>query len=239
MTTHLAKKQVWPTKTDPVEVLEWATLTFDAEIALSTSLGPQTLVVIDMLAQLGRRIPVFVLDTGVLFPETYALLETVESRYDISIERVAPPITIEEQADLHGPDLWARQPDRCCDIRKVEPLNAHLEGYEAWITGIRRDQSSTRADTATIEWDEAHRLIKINPLAWWTRFDVWAYALKHNVPLNPLLNRGYRSVGCKHCTHRVRHDHNPTDERAGRWSGTEKTECGIHYPTLLKSQENL
>jgi phosphoadenosine phosphosulfate reductase len=237
MKTNLATIQSWPNKTDPIEVLEWATLTFEGEIALSTSLGPQTLVIIDMLAQLGTEIPVFVLDTGVLFPQTYELWKHVESRYGIQIERVEAPLTLVDQAAAHGAELWAKNPDLCCKIRKVEPLNAHLEGYEAWITGLRRDQSSSRAATSSIEWDEAHGLIKVNPLAWWSRWDVWAYALAHDVPFNPLLNQGYRSIGCTHCSHRVRHDHNPSDERAGRWSGTEKTECGIHFPNHLNSKE--
>ena len=236
MTTQLAKKTpVWPAKTDPIEVLDWAILTFDQQIALSSSLGPQTLVIIDMVAQLGRQIPTFILDTGVLFPETYALLERVRARYGIEITQLKPKLSIEAQAASHGPELWMHQPDQCCEIRKVAPLNTHLEGYEAWITGIRRDQSSTRSETTTIEWDEAHGLIKVNPLAWWSPFHIWAYALKHDVPMNPLLNQGYRSVGCMHCTHRVAKDHDPSDERAGRWRGTEKTECGIHYPTLLKT----
>ncbi len=236
MKSNLAKTQSWPAKTDPVEVLDWATKAYEGQIALSTSLGPQTLVIIDMLAKLGRKIPVFVLDTGVLFPQTIALWRQVEDRYGIEIEGVRPALSLEDQALALAPELWNRDPDQCCSIRKVAPLEARLEGLGAWITGLRRGQSTARVDTATVEWDHGHGLVKVNPLAWWSRFDVWAYAAQHSVPLNPLLNEGYRSIGCLHCTHRVRHDQDPGDERAGRWSGTEKTECGIHFPTLLKTQ---
>lgn len=214
-----------PRSPDPQEILAWATDQFAGRIALSTSLGPQTLVVLDLLHRMQRPVPVFVLDTGLLFPETYAQIEAVEHRYGVRIEAVQSPLTVEDQAARDGEQLWATDPDRCCALRKVRPLRRRLQGLEAWITGLRRDPaSSTRRDISAVGWDPVNGLVKVNPLWAWTRRQVLDYADQRRLPTNPLLDRGYRSIGCVPCTA-------PTcgDERSGRWAGTDKTECGLHW----------
>ena len=211
---------------DPWKVLSWATDRFP-RITLATSLGPQSIVVLHILEQLGRSVPAFLLDTGLLFDETLAFAREVEHRFGISIERVTPSLTVDEQVEKHGAALWHLRPDQCCHIRKVQPLQRHLAGADAWIAGLRRDQSASRAEVATVAWDDAHGLVKVNPLAFWSRDAVWRWIAKHNLPLHPLLRGGtYTSVGCRPCT---RPHSDPQDERAGRWAFDEsKTECGIH-----------
>ena len=223
-----------PQTDDPVVLLEWATTQFADSIALSTSLGPQTLVLIDMLHKLGRSVPVFCIDTGLLFEETYALWREVEAHYGIRIEGVSSRLTIEDQAARDGDRLWANAPDRCCAIRKVHPLRRRLLGMGAWITGLRRDPASaTRHAVDGVEWDPVNGLFKINPLWAWSSETVHAYAESHSIPLNPLLSQGYRSIGCTHCTA----PSSGTDERSGRWSGNQKTECGLHWATPQASKE--
>ena len=209
-------------------LLEWATTQFEGAIALSTSLGPQTLVLIDMLHRLQRSIPVFCIDTGLLFEETYALWREVEAHYGIRIEGVSSRLTIEDQAARDGDRLWATAPDRCCTLRKVPPLRRRLLSLGAWITGLRRDPTSpTRQAVSGVEWDPANGLFKVNPLWAWSSAEVHAYAETNRIPLNPLLSQGYRSIGCTHCTAPT----SGTDERSGRWMGTAKTECGLHWAT--------
>ncbi len=239
MQNNLARQRrssEWIASKNPLEIIEWALDAHVGRIALSTSLGPQTLVILDMVSKLGRKVPVFVLDTGFLFPETQRLWADVARRYGIDIQAVRPMLTVPRQAQVHGEALWKSAPDRCCHLRKVVPLAGHLAGYDAWMTGLRRDQSATRSATESVEWDDGHGLVKVNPLAWWTRQDVQDYARDNDLKLNPLLSQGFRSIGCTHCTHRVDAAHDPSDERAGRWSGSEKTECGIHPPSV---QQNL
>lgn len=214
--------------TDPEDVLLSVCDLFGDRIALATSLGPQTLVILDMLHRLGRSVPVFFLDTDLLFPETYALRIRLQQRYGLDVRPVRPARSLAEQARDEGPALWERDPDRCCALRKVDPLRGALAGLDAWITGLRRDQGPTRASVQTVAWDEAHGLVKVAPLAHWTRDDVDRYLAAHDVPYNPLLDQGYRSVGCAPCTRAVRPGDDPGDERAGRWSASGKTECGIH-----------
>jgi phosphoadenosine phosphosulfate reductase len=177
-----------------------------------------------MVARLGRSTPVIFLDTDLLFPATYALAEAAARRYGIVIERRHPAISLAEQAQQAGPRLYERDPDRCCGIRKVAPLAEALAPYDAWISGIRRDQSATRKTAALLEWSSRYSLLKISPLAFWSEREVWAYIFAHNIPYNPLLDGDYPSVGCIPCT-RPAHG---ADMRAGRWTGFAKTECGIH-----------
>lgn len=141
------------------------------------------------------------------------------------IIRVEPVVSLDEQAAAYGPALWSREPDRCCALRKVEPLRRFLQGYRAWITGLRRQQSPTRAGTRPVEWDQRFGLVKVNPLFRWSRDEVWRYIRDHDVPYNPLHDRGYPSIGCWPCTTPVAPGE---DERAGRWRGFHKTECGLH-----------
>jgi phosphoadenosine phosphosulfate reductase len=207
-------------------VLTWAVTAFAPRLVVSCSFGgPTGMVIVDMLMKIDRSIPVAYLDTGLLFPETYELVESIARRYGITPLAVRPKLTVEEQGAEHGQALWEREPQRCCAMRKVEPQRAFLRDYDAWITGIRRDQGSTRKATPTVQWDKAFDLVKINPLAAWDERAVWRYIAEHDVPYNPLLERGYASIGCMPCTRPVSAGE---DARAGRWSGFDKTECGLH-----------
>jgi phosphoadenosine phosphosulfate reductase len=182
-------------------------------------------VLIDLAAQVRPDLRVFTLDTDFLFPETYALINDIERRYHIRVERIKPRLTPEEQAQEFGAALWSREPHQCCNIRKVEPLTHKLSELDAWITGIRRDQAPTRANARKVEWDARFGLIKINPLADWKWEQVWDHIRSHKVPYNPLHDQNYPSIGCTYCTRPVQAGE---DLRAGRWSGFPKTECGLH-----------
>ena len=209
----------------PAEIIRWATATYAPNLALTCSFGGSSgMVLLDLLLRVNRDIPVLVLDTDVLFDETYRLIDTVERHYGIAVQRIRPTLSLEQQAAQHGPDLHAHEPDRCCAIRKVEPLARALKPYAAWMTALRRDQSSTRASTPVVSWNTKHNLVKICPLATWTDRDVWRYINEHGVPYNPLLDQGYASLGCHTCTS---HPLNG-DPRSGRWVGFAKTECGLH-----------
>ena len=208
------------------ETLEWASEKFaNHSVAIASSFGMEDMVLVDLSSRLKQPIPVFTLDTNFLFPETYALIESVRDKYGIVAEKLQPALAPEEQARAHGEALWTRQPDQCCHMRKIEPLEKKLSGLRAWVTGIRRKQSPTRAGTRKVEWDTKFNLVKVNPLAEWSTRQVWEYLQKNHVPYNPLHDKGYPSIGCTHCTRPVQAGQH---ERAGRWSGFEKTECGLH-----------
>ena len=183
------------------------------------------MVLLDLAYRIDPTLNVFVADTELLFPETYALVERVEQRYGIAIERVRPALSVAAQNAVHGDALWARDPDACCDLRKVAPLREHLRSYDAWMTAIRRDQSRTRTDTPERAWDAAAQIVKVAPLADWSEDDVWNYVAEHDVPVNTLHFDGYPSIGCTHCTRRVAAGEH---SRSGRWAGFDKVECGIH-----------
>jgi phosphoadenosine phosphosulfate reductase len=183
------------------------------------------MVLLDLALKIEPSLNVFVVDTELLFPETYALIERVERRYGIAVERVRPLESVAVQNVTRGDALWARDPDACCDLRKVEPLRRHLRGFDAWMTAVRRDQSGTRTEIPRQAWDEPAQIVKVAPLADWTEADVWAYVQAHDVPVNTLHFDGYPSIGCTHCTRRVAAGEHA---RAGRWSGFDKVECGIH-----------
>jgi phosphoadenosine phosphosulfate reductase len=208
------------------DLLAWAVDRFEGRIMLTCSWQMQSSVLIDMLHQLGANIRVVELDTGLLFPETYETRERLVAKYDLDLERIDPRETVEEQAESEGPDLWRRDPDRCCALRKVEPLERSLVGMDAWITGIRRAQSVTRRDAKVLELDP-RGVVKVQPLAGWTDEDVKGYLFAHDVPYNPLHDRGFPSIGCTPCTRAIRPGE---DSRAGRWADAEKTECGLHLP---------
>ncbi len=218
----------------PAEVLAWAARRFDGRITLATSFGVEDVVLISMAAEAGLKLSYFTLDTGVLFPETYELWRRVEQRYGVTVQAVLPAQTIAEQAATHGDALWAREPNRCCNLRKVEPLKRHLAGFDAWVTAIRREQSRDRANATVVEHDARFGLVKVNPLVAWTEKQVWRWVHEHDVPYNPLHDRGYPSIGCTHCTSAVKPGEDP---RSGRWRGSEKTECGLHVdqPAEAKS----
>lgn len=211
----------------PEALLTWAAHMFRPRVALTCSFsGPSGMVLLDMVARLNLDIPVVFLDTDLLFPETYELVAIAERRYGIPIRRRRPALSVEEQDRQEGPQLYARDPDRCCQVRKVAPLAETLRNYDAWISGIRRDQSDTRATIDLLEWNTRYNLVKISPLAFWTDRQVWVYIHHHQVPYNPLLDRGYPSIGCLPCTRPA----DASDPRAGRWVGFAKTECGLHTP---------
>jgi phosphoadenosine phosphosulfate reductase len=211
-------------------VLRWASQRFGARAAIGTSYQGAGLVIIHHAVKNNLPIPVFTLDTQLLFPETIELKKKLEDFFQIKIEPLLPEQTPEQQAAEYGPELWKTKPDLCCTMRKVLPLQKKLEQLDVWITGLRRQQSETRQRTSILElyhFDvlRDHYILKMNPLANWSRDDVWKYIADHKIPYNPLHDRGYRSIGCWPCTRPVAEGDN---ERAGRWTGFDKAECGIH-----------
>ena len=209
------------------QVLSWGFATYGDDVAIATGMGVEGMVLLDIASRINPDMKVFTGDTEFLFPETYDLIDRVEERYGIKIERILSQLSPEEQEREFGPKLWARNPDQCCNLRKVEPLRRKLAALDAWITAIRRGQTAQRASAKKVDWDEKFNLVKINPLADWTTQMVWSYAVKHDVPYNPLHDQNYPSIGCMHCTRAVKPGEDP---RAGRWSGFGKTECGLHAP---------
>jgi phosphoadenosine phosphosulfate reductase len=222
---HLQEVQAAAEHWRTEEVLSWALETFGGDVAISTGMGVEGMVLLDYASRISSDFQVFTLDTEFLFPETYDLMERVEKRYGIRIERVFSSLTPEEQERKHGAGLWARNPDQCCHLRKVEPLRRKLSTLRAWITAIRRDQTAARASAKKVEWDARFGLVKINPLADWNSAKIWDYVRKHDVPYNILHDLNHPSIGCTHCTRAVLPGE---DARAGRWAGFKKTECGLH-----------
>ena len=218
----------------PLEILRWAADQFGERLTFATGFGAEGCVLIDLIGRHRLPIDIFTLDTGLLFPETYELWLRLEDRYALTIRGVRPERTVDEQAAAHGPELWTRHANRCCEMRKVSPLVAELSGFDAWITAIRRDQTAGRADALAVEWDSKFGLGKVNPLVRWTKKEAWSHLLRHEVPYNPLHDRGYPSVGCLPCTSAVAAGE---DDRAGRWRGAAKTECGLHAP-MVAAPEN-
>ncbi|MDH6348538.1 MULTISPECIES: phosphoadenylyl-sulfate reductase [Brevibacillus] len=220
--------QVWAYRMEaklPQDVLVLAVENFAGNLVLASSFGAEDVVLIDMLHKLAPTIPVFYLDTNKHFAETYETRDKLQERYQTKFIQVLPQMTLAEQEEKHGEKLWETDPNLCCQIRKVEPLQRVLSGYDAWITGIRRDQAPTRAHAKKVEWDDKFNLVKFNPLADWTMDQVWEYIHANQVPYNPLHDRHYPSIGCSVCTRPVLPGQDP---RAGRWAGFDKTECGLH-----------
>jgi phosphoadenosine phosphosulfate reductase len=209
----------------PQDLLAWAFSTYGKDVALATGMGVEGMALLDIAHRINPDVKVFTGDTEFLFPETYDLIDRVEARYGIKIERLYSELTPRNQEAVYGKALWENDPDQCCNVRKVEPLRRKLATLDAWITAIRRDQTSARAAIRKIDWDPKFDLVKISPLADWTREQVWSYVLEHDVPYNPLHDRNYPSIGCTHCTRAVLPGE---DQRAGRWSGSGKIECGLH-----------
>jgi phosphoadenosine phosphosulfate reductase len=212
----------------PQEVLAAALERYAPRIILACSFGAEDVVLVDMVHRLDRSVPLFYLDTDFLFPETYATRDRVVAHYDLKptqLLQIKSRLTPEEQATQYGNTLWSKDPDHCCQLRKVEPLTRALHGYDAWITGIRRDQAPSRANAGLIEWDAKFGLVKVNPLARWSWADVWTYIRLYEIPYNPLHDQNYPSIGCTHCTAPVAPGDDP---RAGRWKNFAKTECGLH-----------
>ncbi|MFZ1287743.1 MAG: phosphoadenylyl-sulfate reductase [Candidatus Phosphoribacter sp.] len=206
------------------ELVSWAGEVFGSRLAVACSMAADT-VLPHLVSQAVPGVDVLFLDTGYHFAETYgtrdALAEVIQAR----IVNVTPRQSVAEQDAEHGPRLHDVDPGRCCHLRKVDPIDAELTGYEAWVTGIRREDNALRADAALIEWDARHQMVKINPIAAWSFDDVVDYAHTNGVPINVLLTAGYPSIGCEPCTRAVSPEEDP---RAGRWAGLAKTECGLH-----------
>jgi len=209
------------------EILTWAVERYFPRFTMATGLGPEGCVIIAMLAKIEPRVYVFNLDTGYQFPETLALRERIAEKYGMEVDLQRPDLSVEEYEALHGGPLYRTQPDRCCYDRKVAVLERVSRNFDAWAAGIRRDQSPTRADTPIVRWDKKFGLVKVSPLATWTKSDVWRRIAAQGIPYNALHDQGYPSIGCRPCTRAVMPGE---DERAGRWSGTAKTECGLHTP---------
>jgi phosphoadenosine phosphosulfate reductase len=216
----------------PQQMLAWTAREFAGRVVFATSLGREDQALTHMLAQTAPGIPVFTLDTGRLFPETYDLLDETRRRYHLDIRVYFPAAdAVETFVNEHGSNGFRRSVDlrrQCCRVRKIEPLRRALNGYSAWICGLRREQSVTRAELEPVEWDEANGLIKINPLADWSEAQVWAYIREQRVPYSVLHDRGFASIGCACCTRAIQLDENL---RAGRWwwETPEKKECGLHW----------
>jgi phosphoadenosine phosphosulfate reductase len=206
------------------DVIRWAYEEWGGKLCLSCSWQKQSSVLVHMVSELDLDIDVIELDTHLFFKESYETRERIVQRYGLKL--VVPEIvTIAEQHRAEGPNLWERDPDRCCHLRKVEPLIRVLKPYDAWVSGVRRDQSPSRAHARKVERSERYGVWKIQPLADWSEKDVWAYIMDNDIPYNPLHDVGYRSIGCIPCTRPTRPDE---EERAGRWAGSDKLECGIH-----------
>jgi len=209
----------------PREILRWAVQRFAPKFTMATAFGPEGMVIIHLLAEIAPETPIFNLDTGYQFPETLELRERVKQRYGIEVEFKRPELTVAKYEAQHDGPLYQRNPDQCCRDRKIQVLQAAARGWHAWASGIRRDQSPDRAKAPIVGWDKKFGLVKISPLANWTKKEVWKLITDHDIPYNPLHDQGYTSIGCWPCTRAVMFGE---DERAGRWSGFAKTECGLH-----------
>ncbi|WP_019240812.1 MULTISPECIES: phosphoadenylyl-sulfate reductase [Bacillus] len=210
-----------------IDVLKWSYQFFEEDsIVYASSFGAEAMVLIDLISAIKQDAHIIFLDTGLHFPETYDVIDAIEARFpNLIIERKLPALTLDEQREQYGSALWKREPNNCCHIRKVLPLKEALTNKAAWISGLRRDQSISRAQTAFLNYDDKFRNIKICPLIHWSWDDVWTYIREKDLPYNSLHEKGYPSIGCFPCTQPVEKD---GDQRAGRWQGTSKTECGLH-----------
>ncbi|MBM7599326.1 phosphoadenosine phosphosulfate reductase [Virgibacillus halotolerans] len=209
-----------------VDILQWAYASYGDSVVYSCSFGAEGIILIDLISKVKEDATIVFLDTEIHFQETYDLIDKVKAKYPkLRIQLKKPDLTLEEQADAYGSALWKRQPDQCCYIRKIKPLEEVLDGVPAWVSGLRREQSASRKNTDFINKDERFKSIKVCPLIHWTWDDVWAYINAKDLPYNELHDQGYPSIGCIPCTAKVT---DSEDLRAGRWAGVNKTECGLH-----------
>lgn len=209
----------------PAEILAWASERFGDRFAMATAFGPEGMVLIHLLAEVAPQTYLFNLDTGYQFPETLELREEVKRRYGLEVELRRPQLTVQQYEELNGGPVYRTDPGRCCGDRKLAVLRQAIVGYEAWASAIRRDQSPDRSVAPIVGWDRKFGLVKVSPLANWTKRQVWDLIMREKIPYNPLHDKGYTSIGCWPCTRAVLPGE---DERAGRWSGRAKTECGLH-----------
>ena len=210
----------------PEDIIAWARERYAPHLAMATAFGPEGCLILSMLAKLAPDTYVFNLDTGYQFQQTLDLRDRIAERYGIEVEMLQPELSVPEYEALHGGPLYKTNPTQCCFDRKIKVLQKAAEGQHAWMSGIRRDQSSARAQAPIVGWDKKFSLVKISPLANMTKNEVWKRIVAEDVPYNPLHDQGYPSIGCWPCTRAV--TAGEADERAGRWSGTAKTECGLH-----------
>jgi len=210
---------------EPSEIILWAARRYGDRLTMATAFGPEGCVILHWLAQLAPRTFVFNLDTGYQFAETLELRDRIAKRYGIEVSLERPDTTVAEYERMHGGPLHDTDPNRCCADRKIAVIKRVLGRFDAWMSGIRRDQSSDRAAAPVVGWDDKFGVVKISPLANWTKARIWDLIVKEDIPYNPLHDQGYVSIGCAPCTRPVVVGE---DERAGRWSGTAKTECGLH-----------
>ncbi len=210
----------------PQAILRSVTERYGRRVAVVTSFGPTGIVTLHMLQTIAPQTPILTLDTCLLFPQTQQLIAEVEARLRITVRRIKPALNLKQQAARYGEALWEHDPDLCCQLRKVQPLQRALQPFHAWFTGVRRDQSTARAQTPIVQWDAATRAQKVAPLANWTEEMIWTYIEAHDLPYNALHDAGYPSIGCWPCTRPV--EDGAGYSRDGRWTHSGKTECGIH-----------
>jgi phosphoadenosine phosphosulfate reductase len=209
----------------PQDIIAWAAERFGGRLTMATAFGPEGCLILHWLATVAPKTHVFNLETGYQFRETLELRDRIAKRYGIEVALETPETTVAEYEAMHGGPIYRTAPDQCCGDRKIAVIRRVLVNFDAWMSGIRRDQSSDRAASPIVGWDHKFGVVKISPLANWTKAKVWDAIVHENVPYNPLHDRGYVSIGCAPCTRAINADE---DERAGRWSGTAKTECGLH-----------
>jgi phosphoadenosine phosphosulfate reductase len=217
-------------------VLRWCLASYP-RVGFSASFGGTGIVIAHVIGVERLGIPIYFLDTGFLFPETHVTRQRFVERYGLQVIDVRPALSVEEQATRHGPELFRRDPDLCCAQRKVEPMQRVLASLDAWVSGLRRDQAETRGEAGLVEQHtlpDGRVIAKVHSMAHWTRVDAWRYIMRHDLPYNTLADRGYKSIGCMPCTKPVA---DGVDERAGRWAGTGKVECGLHTFTRRLLQE--
>ncbi|MEM6468808.1 MAG: phosphoadenylyl-sulfate reductase [Planctomycetota bacterium] len=209
----------------PQEILRWAIERFSPRFSMATAFGPEGMTIIHMLSEIAPETPIFNLETGYQFKETLELRERVKQRYGIEVEYKYPELSVEDYEAANGGPVYRTEPNRCCADRKLTVLRQAARGLHAWASAIRRDQSADRAKAPIVGWDKKFQLVKVSPLANWTKKDVWKLISEQDIPYNPLHDQGYPSVGCWPCTRATMLGE---DERAGRWDGFQKTECGLH-----------
>lgn len=225
MLAELAARSVELESATPQDILKWTADRYAPHFTMATAFGPEGMCLIHMLADVAPETPIFNLETGYQFDETLELRERVKERYGIEVALHRPETTVEEYEKLHGGPLYETNPNQCCADRKLAVLRQSVVGMHAWASAIRRDQSPDRAQAPIVGWDSKFNMVKVSPLANWTKMDVWGMIEREKVPYNPLHDKGYASIGCWPCTRAILFGE---DERAGRWSGTAKTECGLH-----------
>ena len=223
---ELAEQSARLESATPEEIITWAAERYAPRLTMATAFGPEGCVILSMLAKVAPETYVFNLDTGYQFQQTLDLRDRIAEKYGIEVDMLKPDLSVPEYEALHQGPLYKTNPTQCCMDRKIKLLHRGTQGKHAWMSGIRRDQSADRAQAAVVGWDKKFKLVKISPLANWKKQDVWKRILDEGVPYNSLHDQGYPSVGCWPCTRAVAEGE--TDDRAGRWSGTAKTECGLH-----------